>query len=98
MTGDDKASLDNYIVSSLEKAGIKDYIGVELTMNSIRKDSILCNPGILGSGILATNLSQISKIPFLITVTNWLIYTKMLNTKIMMEVYIFSIFDIHLLI
>lgn len=38
------------------------------------------------------------KIPFLITVTNWLIYTKMLNTKIMMEVYIFSIFDIHLLI
>ena len=61
MTGDDKVSLDNYIVSSLEKAGIKDYIGVELTMNSIRKDNILCNPGILGSGILATNLSQISK-------------------------------------
>ncbi len=61
MTEDDKESLDNYIVSSLEKAGIKDYIGVELTMNSIRKDSILCNPGILGSGILATNLSQISK-------------------------------------
>ena len=61
MTEDDKESLDNYIVSSLEKAGIKDYIGVELTMNSIRKDNILCNPGILGSGILATNLSQISK-------------------------------------
>ena len=61
MTGDDKESLDNYIVSSLEKAGIKDYIGVELTMNSIRKDNIWCNPGILGSGILATNVSQISK-------------------------------------
>ena len=61
MTEDDKESLDNYIVSSLEKAGIKDYIGVELTMNSIRKDNILCNPGILGSGILATNVSQISK-------------------------------------
>ena len=60
MTGDDKASLDNYITSSLEKAGIKDYTGVELTMNSIRKDSVLCNPGILGSGILATNLSQTS--------------------------------------
>lgn len=60
MTGDDKASLDNYITSSLEKAGIKDYTGVELTMNSIRKDSVLCNPGILGSGILATNLSQAS--------------------------------------
>ena len=60
MTGDDKASLDNYITSSLKKAGIKDYTGVELTMNSIRKDSVLCNPGILGSGILATNLSQTS--------------------------------------
>ena len=60
MTGDDKASLDNYITSSLEKAGIKDYTGVELTMNSIRKDSVLCNPGILGSGIQATNLSQTS--------------------------------------
>lgn len=60
MTGDDKASLDNYITSSLEKAGIKDYTGVELTMNSISKDSVLCNPGILGSGILATNLSQTS--------------------------------------
>ena len=60
MTGDDKASLDNYITSSLEKAGIKDYTGVKLTMNSIRKDSVLCNPGILGSGILATNLSQTS--------------------------------------
>ena len=61
MTGDDKASLDNYITSSLDKAGIKDYTGVELTMNSIRKDSVLCNPGILGSGILATNVSQASK-------------------------------------
>lgn len=61
MTGDDKASLDNYITSSLEKAGIKDYTGIELTMNSIRKDSVLCNPGILGSGILATNVSQTSK-------------------------------------
>ena len=60
MTGDDKAFLDNYITSNLEKAGIKDYTGVELTMNSIRKDSVLCNPGILGSGILATNLSQTS--------------------------------------
>ena len=28
MTEDDKESLDNYIVSSLENAGIKDYIGV----------------------------------------------------------------------
>lgn len=61
MTEDDKESLENYITSSLKKEGIKSYTCVELTMNSIRKDSILCNPGILGSGILATNLSQESQ-------------------------------------
>lgn len=61
MTEDSKESLDKYITSSLEKEGIKSYTCVELTMNSIRKDSILCNPGILGSGILATNLSQESQ-------------------------------------
>lgn len=61
MTEDSKESLDKYITSSLKKEGIKSYTCVELTMNSIRKDSILCNPGILGSGILATNLSQESQ-------------------------------------
>lgn len=61
MTEDDKESLENYITSSLKKEGIKSYTYVELTMNSIRKDSILCNPGILGSGILATNLLQESQ-------------------------------------
>lgn len=61
ITEDDKESLENYITSNLKKEGIKSYTCVELTMNSIRKDSILCNPGILGSGILATNLSQESQ-------------------------------------
>lgn len=61
ITEDDKESLENYITSSLKKEGIRSYTCVELTMNSIRKDSILCNPGILGSGILATNLSQESQ-------------------------------------
>ena len=27
-------------------------------MDAIKKDTVVCNPGILGSGILATNLSQ----------------------------------------
>ena len=61
MTEDSKESLDKYITSSLKKEGIKSYTCVELTMNSIKKDSILCNPGILGSGILTTNLSQESQ-------------------------------------
>lgn len=98
MTGDDKASLDNYIVSSLEKAGIKDYIGVELTMNSIKKIVYCVIPAFWEAVFWLQMYHKLPKISFSITVTNWLIYTKMLNTKIMMEVYIFSIFDIHLLI
>lgn len=58
MTGDDKTHLNQYIVGKLEEADIHEYTCVELTMNSIRKDTIICNPGIVGSGILATNLSQ----------------------------------------
>lgn len=58
MTGDDKTHLNQYIADKLKEAGIHEYTCVELTMNSIRKDTIICNPGIVGSGILATNLSQ----------------------------------------
>ena len=46
---------DQFLV---KEEDIKEYTCVELIMNSIRKDTIICNPGILGSGILATNLSQ----------------------------------------
>ena len=60
MTEDSKESLDKYITSSLKKEGIKSYTCVELTMNSIRKDSILCNPGILGSGILAVSYTHLT--------------------------------------
>lgn len=58
MTGDDKTHINQYIACKLKEAGIDEYTCVELTMNSIRKDAIICNPGIVGSGILATNLSQ----------------------------------------
>ena len=46
---------DQFLV---KEEDIKEYTCIELIMNSIRKDTIICNPGILGSGILATNLSQ----------------------------------------
>ena len=46
---------DQFLV---KEEDIKEYTCVELIMNSIRKDTIICNPGILGSGILATKLSQ----------------------------------------
>jgi 23S rRNA (adenine2030-N6)-methyltransferase len=50
--------INQYIINRLKEEDIKEYTCVELIMNSIRKDTIICNPGILGSGILATNLSQ----------------------------------------
>ena len=58
MTISDKLALNKSVSEKLDKAGIKDYVCSELIMNVIKKDTIVCNPGILGSGILATNLSQ----------------------------------------
>lgn len=58
MTEDDEAHLNRYISKTLKAGGIKDYTHIRLTMNSIQKDTVACNPGVLGSGILATNLSQ----------------------------------------
>ena len=58
MTINEKQEINQYIADSFEKEGVKRYTCVELIMNSIKQDTIKCNPGILGSGILATNLSQ----------------------------------------
>lgn len=58
MTINNKKELNKYVSEKLSKAGIKDYVCSELIMNIIKKDTIVCNPGILGSGILATNLSH----------------------------------------
>ncbi|MGG6547278.1 UNVERIFIED_CONTAM: hypothetical protein NY100_17945, partial [Prevotella sp. 15_C9] len=54
----------------------------ELIMNSIRKDTIICNPGILGSGILATNFSQESRnkiLDFSSVLVNTYIFTRYKN-------------------
>lgn len=58
MTINDKQALNKSLSEKLDKAGIKDYACSELIMNAIKNDTIVCNPGILGSGILATNLSK----------------------------------------
>lgn len=60
MTADDKSRLNRYITETLEAGGIKEYTHIRLTMNSIQKETVACNPGILGSGILAANLSEVS--------------------------------------
>lgn len=58
ITVSDKKELNKYVSDRLSKAGVKGYVCSELIMNVIKKDAVVCNPGVLGSGILATNLSQ----------------------------------------
>lgn len=57
MNFEDKLKINSYLVESLYQAEIKNHICVELIMNLIEQKSIPDNPGVLGSGILATNLS-----------------------------------------
>lgn len=59
MTLDDMLRLDKYIATCLQKAGIlNNVIGSKLVMDSIEKDAIAYNPGVSGSGLLASNLSD----------------------------------------
>lgn len=58
MTLNDKLRTDTYIASHLQKSGIKNVLGSKLIMNNIRKNTTICNPGILGNGLLASNLSD----------------------------------------
>lgn len=58
MTLDDKLALEKYITTNLHELGLKNVIGSKLIMNRIRKNTVVCNPGILGSGLLASNLSE----------------------------------------
>ena len=91
MTQHDKSHLNSYITTRLEEARIKDYICAELIMSSIRQDTVLYNPGIIGSGILGTNLSQ----PFLITVIYWSASTNTQNTRTMTAAYTETLSAIH---
>ncbi len=82
MTEDDKMHINQYIINRLKEEDIKEYTCIELIMNSIRKDTIICNPGILGSGILATNLSQESRnkiLDFSSVLVNTYIFTRYKN-------------------
>jgi 23S rRNA (adenine2030-N6)-methyltransferase len=59
MTLDDMLRLDKYIASCLQEANIQNHvIGAKLIMNNIEKNAISYNPGVLGSGLLASNLSD----------------------------------------
>ena len=58
MTNQDKGHINQYVIRSLQQENIKNYTCVELIMKSIKENTVSCNPGVLGSGILAANLSQ----------------------------------------
>ena len=59
MTLDDMLRLDKYIASCSQEANIQNHvIGAKLIMNNIEKNAISYNPGVLGSGLLASNLSD----------------------------------------
>lgn len=95
MTQHDKSHLNSYITTRLEEARIKDYICAELIMSSIRQDTVLYNPGIIGSGILGTIYHRNQIQPFLITVIYWSASTNTQNTRTMTAAYTETLSAIH---
>ncbi|MGD8777510.1 MAG: hypothetical protein PVH88_00935 [Ignavibacteria bacterium] len=57
-TLNDKKQINDFIVSRLVNCAIDNLSCVELIMEIIQNDSIPCNPGVLGSGLLTSNLSN----------------------------------------
>ena len=57
LTLDDKHHQNEYIKNKLSQLENSSNYCCELIMKTIQKDSVLCNPGILGCGILTSNLS-----------------------------------------
>lgn len=57
-TLDEKNQLNDYIKTKLVQSSISSTYGSELIMEVIQKNSIICNPGILGCGVLTSNLSK----------------------------------------
>lgn len=57
-TLEEKNQLNDFIINKLSGKTLDNLCCVELIMNIIQKDSILCNPGILGNGLLMSNLSE----------------------------------------
>lgn len=60
-TLDEKKQLNDLIAGKLAGKRIEPFGCMELIMDSIRKDTIPCNPGIVGNGLLTSNLSDRSR-------------------------------------
>jgi 23S rRNA (adenine2030-N6)-methyltransferase len=59
-TLDEKKQLNDYMMNKLSDKAIRNLSCTELIMDIIRKNTILCNPGILGNGLLTSNMSNTS--------------------------------------
>lgn len=59
-TLDEKKYLDDFMIAKLSGKMIDNLSCIELIMDIIQKNTILCNPGILGNGLLTSNLSNAS--------------------------------------
>jgi len=57
-TLDEKKQINDFITENLKNSTADNLSCVELIMEVIQKDTIPCNPGILGSGLLSGNLSE----------------------------------------
>lgn len=56
----EKEQLNNFLKDKLSDKKTDNLLCIELIMDIIQKNSIISNPGILGSGILTSNLSKAS--------------------------------------
>lgn len=59
-TLDEKKQLNDFMINKLSEKKTNNILCIELIMDIILKDQILCNPGILGNGLLTSNLSKAS--------------------------------------
>jgi len=57
-TLEEKERLNKDIKDKVRKLTDRNLLGKELIMEIIEKDTVPCNPGILGSGLLTSNLSE----------------------------------------
>lgn len=53
----EKKELNYFIHQKLRKSPVENLCGIELIMDIIQENTVLSNPGVLGNGLLASNLS-----------------------------------------
>lgn len=57
-TLEEKEQLNNFLMNKLSNKKIDNLLCIELIMDIIQRKCVVCNPGILGNGILTSNMSE----------------------------------------